>query len=773
MTLVDTLVSFQLTLLLHASVLLALAWLLERACLLRHPGWAELAWRGALFGALLSATLSVFGPDRAPWFEAETRNAAPAAQAPTDQTNRAAMPATGANAPVPESPAAATPTPAAASLAPAERRREPPQQAARLNLPVVVVLALLLPWLVGLVVASLRLGSQWRHLSRWSRALADAETTAGDALAKQAQHLARELRLARLPSLHVLEGLASPMLLPGARLLLPAWVEALERDQLRALLAHELAHLQRRDPAWRLAQRLVLVPLSFHPLAWLALRRLEALAEDACDARAAELCGSGRPLAECLATCLVHAGPRAGHPPLAVAMAGDSGQVVRRVQNLLEETPMARPIPTALRRTVLVAALTAAIALPGLAVTSIGNDAFAGSLFNWGNGSAHTEFNGRDTYRYRNSATGERVNLTMKGRVEFNAAESDVAAMDPDAEFELVDTRKGIKRHLLVSVDDGQLVRDYRVDGEARPFDAAARAWLAERLPHLMRETGMNAEARGRRILAEGGAPALLQEIDLIGRDHARRRYLEVLFANATLDDPLMARALDLARGLGSDYELRQALSAGLSSQALSSARQAQLLEIAADIGSDYEQAALLVELAGRQAITGPVLPAWRNVLDGIGSDYEQRRVLEALLEKREPAAARLALEGARDIGSDYEARQVLASATPLALGDAGTRDAWFEVLEGIGSDYEQRQALETLIEAGPVDVALADAVLQSLASVGSGHEAAATLRVLAAAMPADAGLIERYRAVARRLSDHERGQAEKALDRFAVATVD
>ena len=77
------------------------------------------------------------------------------------------------------------------------------------------------------------------------------------------------------------------------------------------------------------------------------------------------------------------------------------------------------------------------------------------------------------------------------------------------------------------------------------------------------------------------------------------------------------------------------------------------------------------------------------------------------------------------------------------------------------------------LLEAGPVDVALADAVLQSLASVGSGHEAAATLRVLAAAMPADAGLIERYRAVARRLSDHERGQAEKALDRFAVATVD
>ncbi|MCM2355700.1 MAG: hypothetical protein NDI68_03315, partial [Arenimonas sp.] len=62
MNLVDTLVSFQLTLWLHATVLLAAAWLLERSLLRRHPGWSELAWRGALFAALLSASLSVLGP---------------------------------------------------------------------------------------------------------------------------------------------------------------------------------------------------------------------------------------------------------------------------------------------------------------------------------------------------------------------------------------------------------------------------------------------------------------------------------------------------------------------------------------------------------------------------------------------------------------------------------------------------------------------------------------------------------------------------------------
>ncbi|WP_290887488.1 M56 family metallopeptidase [Arenimonas sp.] len=785
----DLLVSFQLTLLLHATVLLSLAWLLERTGALGNPAWAELAWRAALFGALLSASVSVLGP--------VLREAPPLANVATDAPLTPEVRA--ARDRVADASAAAAPAPLAVTGDLGQARREAaPDPAAYpdaarhadaarasasgnalapipapvgttvLTLPVLATVLLWLPWAIGLAFAGTRFALQWRHLRLWSRALAIHDAPPAHAVSEQARALGDQLGLAQLPSLHLVPGLASPMLLPGARLLLPEWVDTLDAPRQRALLAHELAHLQRHDPAWRIAHRLARVPLSVHPLAWLAVRRLDALAEDACDARAAELCGSGRPLAECLAVCLTHAGRRAGHPPLAVAMADDDGQVVRRVRNLLEETPMTRPIPTALRRTALVAALAAAIALPGLAVSSIANDAFADGLFNWGEGSTHIQTNGKDSYRYRHTGKGERIALTMRGRVEFTADESDIAGMDPEASFDFADTREGVKQQLVVTVVDGKLVRDYRVDGEARPLDDEGRAWLAERLPHLVRESGMNAEARGKRLLATGGTPALLDEIDRIDADHARRNYLQVLFANATLDDVQMQRALEAVRGLGSDHERRLALSFALSSHDMSPARQAQLLEVVADIGSDYEQALLLMDLAKRQPLTGPVLAAWRAALESVGSDYEQRRVLDALLARDEPAAARLALESARGIGSDYEARQVLEAAIPLARGDDGVRREWFAVLADIGSDYEQRQALEALVGAGPVDVALATAVLDSIADIGSGHEAAATLRGLAAVMPADPILIERYRAATRRLSDHERGQAEKALDRFA-----
>src|SRR5688572_24958251 len=55
---------FAFTLMLHASVLLGLAWLAERLGLLRNDGWAELAWRGALVGSLLTATLVSLPRDR-------------------------------------------------------------------------------------------------------------------------------------------------------------------------------------------------------------------------------------------------------------------------------------------------------------------------------------------------------------------------------------------------------------------------------------------------------------------------------------------------------------------------------------------------------------------------------------------------------------------------------------------------------------------------------------------------------------------------------------
>ncbi len=783
MNAIDLMLSWLLTLALHATVLLSLAWGLQRLGALRHPGWRELAWRGALFGALVSSVLATAAPalpTPGEWagtpaqFTAQAVSVAPTAAKRSDPTHalRATLPGESGLSRI------LARRDAAPAAADAPRTVETPLSSSpaswRVSGPIAVTLVL--AWLLGGLPVALRLLRQAWALRRWTRRQPGVGPSPGSQLPVITAGLGRALQLKRLPQLRLVEGLASPMLLPGRRLLLPAWVEDLSSPQQRALLAHELAHLQRHDPAWRLAQRLAVLPLYFHPLAWLALRRLEALAEDACDERAAALCGSGRPLAECLAACLAHgAAPKANTPTLAVAMAAEPGPVVRRVKNLLEETPMHRPIPASLRRTAVAVGLAAALALPGLAITSIANparaDGFFSDLFS---GTAVTKTNRKDHYVHRNGATGERIEMTVRGEVAFTEAEDDIASMSPDGKFELSVKRDGVERSLRVRPGKGQLQRDYRVDGESRPFDAAARAWLAQALPGLMRETGIQAQARGKRILARGGVDALLADMEKIRTDHVRGIYLAVLFEHAQLDDANLDRALEIAGKIGSDYELRKALEAGLAYQALSPASQARLLDVAAGIASDYELAKVLVQVAKTDSFDqGPVFAAWRKALAGISSDYEQRGVLSVLLARKQPEATRIALESARDISSDHEARQLLQEAVAQVRANKGVRTAWFAMLDGIASDYEQRQALEALLEAGPVDVPLAGDVLASLGRISSGHEVSQVLRELAAVMPADPTLVERYRAVARRLSDHERGQAERALDRFAVAGVE
>ena len=63
----------------------------------------------------------------------------------------------------------------------------------------------------------------------------------------------------------------------------PIDVETWSDDELRRALIHELEHVRRGDWASQCLARSVCAAYWFHPLAWMALRRLCLEAERACD----------------------------------------------------------------------------------------------------------------------------------------------------------------------------------------------------------------------------------------------------------------------------------------------------------------------------------------------------------------------------------------------------------------------------------------------------------------------------------------------------------
>ena len=67
------------------------------------------------------------------------------------------------------------------------------------------------------------------------------------------------------------------------RLLLPESARDWDDDQLRSVLLHELAHIQRRDTLWQLLTQFACALYWFNPLVWLAAWRLGVERERACD----------------------------------------------------------------------------------------------------------------------------------------------------------------------------------------------------------------------------------------------------------------------------------------------------------------------------------------------------------------------------------------------------------------------------------------------------------------------------------------------------------
>ena len=108
------------------------------------------------------------------------------------------------------------------------------------------------------------------------------------------ERAARRLGSRKRPRIGTLDALATPAVIgpARARLLLPrTWLERAPTRRDEHALLHELAHLERRDLWLDELCALLRAALWFHPLAWIAARRLHALSELLCDQTVARALG--------------------------------------------------------------------------------------------------------------------------------------------------------------------------------------------------------------------------------------------------------------------------------------------------------------------------------------------------------------------------------------------------------------------------------------------------------------------------------------------------
>jgi beta-lactamase regulating signal transducer with metallopeptidase domain len=330
------------TYLLHSTVMLGAVWLLVLARAV-HEGLQEMLWKLALAGGLATATWQMVSdvPPYAGTVQLAQRPAAAAPAADRAEPPRAAarLAVAAPRAPLPEAPAAAAPARAASRSGSA--------------FPWTTLVLLGYAGCVGVGLLQLAWGRRCFHRLTGGRRL----VTAGD-LPLQLLRLLDAAGYRRAVRLTTSARLATPIAF-GFRqpeICLPERaLTELRADEQESMLAHELAHLIHRDPAWLLVCQVLQRVFFAQPLHWVARAHLLRLAEYRCDAWAATHAREPLSLARCLLEVACWHGtpapPALAHAP---GMAARRSQLRQRVCRILDDVPaprrvrLAAPVSTAL-----------------------------------------------------------------------------------------------------------------------------------------------------------------------------------------------------------------------------------------------------------------------------------------------------------------------------------------------------------------------------------------------------------------------------------------
>jgi beta-lactamase regulating signal transducer with metallopeptidase domain len=223
---------------------------------------------------------------------------------------------------------------------------------------------LVLSWAVG---AAFLLGLYLIRRIHFARKISARREVSAEPVADMLGELCHAAGITRLIRLSASVALPSPVALGSNEIAVPeAALTDLDPGQQRSMLAHELAHLDRRDPSWLTAACIAEQLAFIQPLNRLARRRMQESAEYLCDEWAVTRTGSGVTLAQCLAKVAewMEASPRS----LPVSgMAEDKSHLVARVRRLLDNAPF----PKAPGRRTLVLASFAVLGITVLALPSV------------------------------------------------------------------------------------------------------------------------------------------------------------------------------------------------------------------------------------------------------------------------------------------------------------------------------------------------------------------------------------------------------------------
>ncbi len=188
-------------------------------------------------------------------------------------------------------------------------------------------------WVAGLVIGTVRLSLSFGRVRRMQRAAAGAVPTAFRAIVST---LADRIGYRGPLHLRVSRQIDGPALIGHFKplLLFPvAVINQLTPDQAEAVILHELAHLKRQDHWWNLLQCIIEVIFYYHPVIWWIGARIREEREHCCD----DLVLRHGPDRLAYAKALLYFENQRATPATAVALTNNPTGLLGRVKRFLHQ----------------------------------------------------------------------------------------------------------------------------------------------------------------------------------------------------------------------------------------------------------------------------------------------------------------------------------------------------------------------------------------------------------------------------------------------------
>jgi beta-lactamase regulating signal transducer with metallopeptidase domain len=189
-------------------------------------------------------------------------------------------------------------------------------------------------WLAGVLLLALRSLGGWWQLEMIRR---NALRMVPQPVERAFQRISEQVHAGRKVALRISDYVISPIAMGvwRATVILPmSAVMGMPREELEAVMAHELGHIRRWDYVWNLMQTAVESVLFFHPAVWWLSSTVRERREVCCDEIAVECCAGAAVYARAL---LRLEEQRTVKLRMAMALGGCGGSLLGRIRKVLGE----------------------------------------------------------------------------------------------------------------------------------------------------------------------------------------------------------------------------------------------------------------------------------------------------------------------------------------------------------------------------------------------------------------------------------------------------